>query len=317
MATPYGPPRERRHGSVIGPLVLIFIGGVFLLQNAGLVPPTVWGNLWRLWPLVLILAGLDIMFGRRAPALVGLIGLVAIVVGLGIAAGVNFSRGTTTGSAPLAPRTFTTAINGANQASVIVRFGAGQLGIQPSTGSDAGQLASMTYSGPGDLSVEPSYSVTGDTGRLEYALAGRGQTFPPIFENDSANAPHVDISLSPGVPISNLNIQSGASQVNIDLTSLKVNNLDMAVGASATRLRLPDSGTTTAHISGGAATINLEIPPGVAAQVRQRGGLSTFNIDQTRFPQVGDGVYRSADFETAANKVDITIETGVTTVQVN
>src|SRR5262249_28354527 len=129
--------------------------------------------------------------------------------------------------------------------------------------------------------------------------------------------PHMDISLSAAVPITTLNVQSGASQVNMDLTGLRVSNLDMAVGASSTRLRLPDSGAMVAHISGGAATINLEVPPGVAAQVRQRGGLSTFTIDQSRFPQVGDGLYRSPDWETATNKADITIETGVTTVQVN
>jgi hypothetical protein len=315
MATPYGPPRERRHGSVIGPLVLIFIGGVFLLQNAGLVPPTVWGNLWRLWPLVLILAGLDILFGRRAPALVALLGLCAIVLALGIAAGINFRMGP---AAPVsAPQTFSTEVNGANQTSVVVRFGAGQLLMHPLTETQPGQLASMTYSGPGDLIVEPSYSVSSGTGRLEYSLSGRGQTFPPIFETDRPDAPHMDIGLSPGVPISTLNVQTGASTVTIDLSGLQVNNLDMAVGASTTRLRLPDSGATVAHISGGAATINLEIPPGVSAQIRQRGGLSTVTVDQNRFPQVGDDLYRSPDWDVASNKADITIETGVTTIQVN
>ena len=32
---------------------------------------------------------------------------------------------------------------------------------------------------------------------------------------------------------------------------------------------------------------------------------------------VGDGLYRSADYSTATNNVDITIETGVTSIQVN
>jgi hypothetical protein len=54
----------------------------------------------------------------------------------------------------------------------------------------------------------------------------------------------------------------------------------------------------------------------VAAQIRHRGGLSTFTIDQSRFPQVDEGVYRSPDYDTAQNRVDLDIETGVTTIRV-
>ena len=92
----------------------------------------------------------------------------------------------------------------------------------------------------------------------------------------------------------------------------------MSVGAASTWIRLPEAaGATAAHISGGAATITLEIPQGVGAQIRHRGGLSTINVDQGRFPQVGEGTYRSPDYATAQNKVDLNLETGVTTIQVN
>ena len=48
-----------------------------------------------------------------------------------------------------------------------------------------------------------------------------------------------------------------------------------------------------------------------------RGGLSTVNVDQNRFPRVSDNLYRSPDYDTATNKVDLSIETGVTTIQIN
>ena len=35
------------------------------------------------------------------------------------------------------------------------------------------------------------------------------------------------------------------------------------------------------------------------------------DIDQDRFPLVSDGLYRSPDYATAQNKVDLTIETGL------
>lgn len=47
----------------IGALVLIFLGVVFLLNNFGLIPWSSWNFLWKLWPLILIFMGLEVVFG--------------------------------------------------------------------------------------------------------------------------------------------------------------------------------------------------------------------------------------------------------------
>src|SRR5262249_24667460 len=184
-------------------------------------------------------------------------------------------------------RTYDTQLGNAQLASVTVRFGAGQLDIGPLAESAAGRLASMSYDGPGDLVSEPSYSVVGSNGRLEYQLSGRGTPGFLPFSSDNGATPHIAINLAPGVQISTLQVQSGAADTRIDLTGLHVNNVDMAVGAASTRLRLPDSGITTVHVTGGAATITLEGPAGGAARVPHRGGVGTLNIDQNPVPSVG------------------------------
>jgi len=317
VATSYGPARQRRRGSVIGPLILIFIGGVFLLQNAGVVPPTIWGSLWRLWPLALVIVGLELLFGARAGWLVAIVGLCGIVVALGGVVAGNFGFPSPSRAGAITHTAYDTQLGDAQQASVTVRFGAGQLDIGPLADSTAGLLASMSYDGPGDLVPEPSYKVERGNGRLEYQLSGRGAPGFLPFGSDNGAAPHIAIDLAPSVQISTLQVQSGAADTRIDLTGLQVNNVDMAVGAASTRLRLPDSGITTVHVTGGASTITLEVPAGVAARIHHRGGLSTLTIDQTRFPSVGDEVYQSPNWETATNKADIKLETGVTTIQVN
>ena len=71
------------------------------------------------------------------------------------------------------------------------------------------------------------------------------------------------------------------------------------------------------HVSGGASSITVEVPAGVAASIRHRGGLSTMSVDISRFPQTGDGVYRSPDYDSAVSRVDVTIETGITSIQVS
>jgi hypothetical protein len=295
-------------------LLLIFVGGVFLLQNVGVFPPSVWGNLWKLWPAVLVLVGIELLIGQRVPWLFALIGLAVVMVALGVAAS---SFGTPiTGRETIATRNFRTDLGNARQASVTVRFGAGQLNVGPLAGAEPGQLATMNFVGSQDLIPTPNYTLVGDVGRLDYQVNGRGGASFFPFSGDSSE-PRMEVDLTPNVPITSLVVQTGATDARLDLSTLKINNLELAIGAATAWIRLPESGFTTAHINGGVATITLEIPQGVAAQIRHRGGLSSFNVDQTRFPPVGDDVNRSPNYETATNKVDITIETGVTTIQVN
>jgi cell wall-active antibiotic response 4TMS protein YvqF len=321
-APPYGappaPPRPRRRGGVVGPLILIFLGAVFLLQNTGYLPPNFWLNLWKLWPLVLVLVGIELLLAHRVPWL-ALAGLAAVVLVLG---SITMGMGITPGSGPTSTAASTstqTDLGGANQAAVTVRFGAGQLDLGPIEQPSQNALASMTYQGPPQLAPKPRYTlVSGGVGQLEYQSTAReGPPFVPFVNGQNADAARMQLNLAPTVPIASLNVQTGATDARLDLSSLRVATLDMSIGAATAWVRFPEAaGLTTGHISGGASTITLEVPQGVAAQIQHHGGLSTLNIDQTRFPQVSESVYRSTDYDTATNKVDLVIETGVTTVTV-
>ena len=64
------------------PLVLITNGLVFLLVNYGLVPGVTALSLLSLWPLLLILGGVDIAIGRRWP--LAALGIDVAVIALGL-----------------------------------------------------------------------------------------------------------------------------------------------------------------------------------------------------------------------------------------
>jgi putative Mn2+ efflux pump MntP len=49
---------ERQHGSIVGGIVLIGIGGFFLLLNMGWIP-----FLWDSWPVILIIVGVALLIG--------------------------------------------------------------------------------------------------------------------------------------------------------------------------------------------------------------------------------------------------------------
>ncbi len=58
--------KPTRRASALGPLFLITVGIVFLLNNLGVLDWSIWQSLVRLWPILLIAAGLDLLIGRRS-----------------------------------------------------------------------------------------------------------------------------------------------------------------------------------------------------------------------------------------------------------
>jgi hypothetical protein len=82
---------HERHGS-FGAVILIFLGIVFLLNNLNILSWTIWLSLWRLWLVILILAGLQAVFkGSKMADLIYLLGLI-ISIGL-IYLAITFSNG--------------------------------------------------------------------------------------------------------------------------------------------------------------------------------------------------------------------------------
>ena len=53
-------PRRARGAPVFG-IILLFLGIVFLLQALDVLPWGVWGTLWRYWPVLIIIIGLNIL----------------------------------------------------------------------------------------------------------------------------------------------------------------------------------------------------------------------------------------------------------------
>jgi len=72
---------HRHHGgSIVWAVILIAAGAVFLLNNFGLLPWSIWDTMWRFWPVFLIIWGLQVIFGRSwlASLLIGLLSLVLV-----------------------------------------------------------------------------------------------------------------------------------------------------------------------------------------------------------------------------------------------
>lgn len=125
-----------------------------------------------------------------------------------------------------------------------------------------------------------------------------------------------DIFLNQDIPLK-LKIESGASASVLDLRDLKVIDLDIDTGASSTDLTLPaNAGNTHVEIDTGASSVKVAVPQGVAASIRVKSGIASVNVN-SRFTSLGGGLYQSNDYGTSTNRVDMIINSGVGSIEVN
>ena len=123
-----------------------------------------------------------------------------------------------------------------------------------------------------------------------------------------------DLMVSPEVAL-DLDIRAGAADLDLDLTHLNVRRVFVGAGASQIRIRLSDTGRTHIEIEAGAADVEIAVPQGVAARIDNDSFLNSTIVDSDRFPE-SNGEYRSPDYFTAENRVDIEIGAGAASVTV-
>jgi hypothetical protein len=255
------------------------------------------------WGLVLIiLAGFLLarqlgvltgdIFGYFWPVIVILFGIWLLISA--------FSRG----SHQVEGQSISIPLENARSARIKLDHGAGRLNIR--SGASASEVLS------GVFGAEIDYKSRFDGDQLDVKLRNSAQ-FWAWYPGQSLDW---DIRLNGNIPL-NLKIDSGASSSTLDLTDLKVIDLDIDTGASSTEVTLPaNAGNTRVDIDTGASSLNVRIPTGVAARIRVKSGVASVNVDSNRFPRVDGGLYQSADYATAANRADITIDTGVGSVEI-
>lgn len=194
-----------------------------------------------------------------------------------------------------------------SSASINCDYGAGKLTID----SGAGSATLLT----GEFAGGVEYYVKGQGDQVQVRMKPPSPQFAQFFMPWMWTGRNWEIELNDQVPLS-LDIDSGASDVYLDLSDLQVTDLDVDTGASSAEIILPEeAGFTSVDIAGGAASLVVRVPQDVAARIKLTSGMTSTKIDTKRFPRVG-GFYQSSDYDTAENKTDIRINMGAASIEV-
>lgn len=70
---------ERRPGFV-GPFLLLSTGIILLFNNLGMLPWEIWGTLWRYWPVILILFGIQVLSRQAGSFIMYAIGVLLCIL---------------------------------------------------------------------------------------------------------------------------------------------------------------------------------------------------------------------------------------------
>jgi hypothetical protein len=272
----------RRWSVVIG--VFLVVIGAFAILQVGLTALGIAFRIWWIfWPIVLIGVGLWLISGYAWR-----------------------------GSGHISHEQASIPLEGAKEASVTVRHGAGHLFIGGGLAAANDLLLAGTFGG----GLDASRRREGDRLVVHMRVKDRDIShylFP--WTRGWVGLLDWDFTLAMGVPLF-LNLETGASESRLSLTELQVRELRVKTGASSTTVDLPASaGLTRVLVESGAATVRLRVPHGVSATILVRSALAGIHVDRSRFPQAGGG-FRSPDYEQAGNKVEIIVETGVGSVDI-
>jgi hypothetical protein len=304
---------RRRPPSFFWPLVLIGAGVILLLSNLGYLPWQSWNVLWRLWPLLLVALGIDVLIGRRS--MVGVIVstlLILLLIG-GAVAVVLFAQNIPalvemTGPAELRTEHIEYPLKGVERASVTIDWT-----------STPGYLSALQDSPnliEGDVAYRGQLIFNVDLRRsqADVKLDSRysGPWFGP-FDFYNQEEDRWDVKLSPRLPL-DLTLDAGSGPCDFDLTDLQVSDLFLDSGSGPIDLALPSGSTFEARIDGGSGPITMILPQSVGARVVLDSGSGPFHPDE-RFRLVegergDDGVWETDNFRTAEHTILMEIDQG-------
>jgi len=262
-----------RRDNVFWGAVLIVIGAVMLLDRYLAV------NLWaRLWPLLLVAAGLKMLWNA------------------------SHRR-----DQPLAVESLPVPLEGAKRARLTLKHGLGELRL--SAGDDPDLLLSGTFAG----GVKCVRDRSSDT--LHVKIQPSTETLPgmgvwPGFMGRRGDGLAWNLEVNPEIPLT-LEAEGGLSSTFYDLSELNVKSFRLKGGLASAAVDLPAAaGHTRVRIETGLASVRLKVPEGVAARIQTSGGLASADVDRNRFP-LQNGAYISTDYEEAANRLEIEVEMGL------
>jgi len=304
---------------IIWGLIFIFVGTVFMLDNFDVID-FYWGSVWRFWPIIFILIGANMLLSRFANKTTAPI--IAASITLLVLAFIGYQ-----GSIPQKDRgwlrysfgndkddttdwsnagVFKEPYTGSKAASLNIQGGATVFALKDSTSMlFQADVKEMT----GGYSLEKTTLDSVDVLNFRKRdKKGRGFKMDDMESNETRLRLNIN-------PIWDITVEMGAGETNFDLENFKVSKLRFEGGAASFEAKIGSKlPLTDVSVETGVASVEIEVPKESGCRIVVDSGLSS--RDFQGFNKQADGTYKTSNYDSAANKVNISLKGGLSSFEV-
>lgn len=314
-------------------VVLVLIGALIMLHNFHVINFR-WENIFSLWPVFLIMGGVNLLLSNNpAPWATAIkVGVVVICFCLlafvpnnhryfwnhshgnwnfgdhdddddndndtSASHGVLKVEGATTYSEPYAATIKSAHLN--------ISGGASEYTIKDTTGELFNAVTKEFYN-------KYDYTHSLDSGVFTANLKMRDQKGKDFhWDSDNMNSTVIKLNTAPEWDI---NVKTGASALDFDLSKFKVKNLIINGGAASFEVKMGQPlVNTNIEVSTGVSGVTIQIPKDAACSITTSSGLSSNDFEG--FDDKGNSHYETPGFDAAKNKMYIKLKGGLSGFEV-
>jgi hypothetical protein len=314
---------------IIPGVILVLIGAAILLANYGYLHFH-WWNIFRLWPIFLVIAGVNLVLGHNKTPWATVLRTTVWIVGLGLLFFGNFGE-----RYDFWPGNHFNWSSNDNDDD----------DDDDSAKSDVKMVGNGTFNEPykADIKVArlnlngggTAYNLSDTTNQLFSATTKDGKTDRYDFSHHMDDSVYVldfkmknhsgfnwdsdknraDFRLNTS-PEWMIDVEAGATSLDFDLSKFKMKEFHLHGGAGSFKVRFGmPLAQTDVEVSTGVSSVEISIPQGAACSIETDSGLS--GNEFTGFTDVGDNHHETPGYATAKNKMHIHISGGLSDFKVN
>ncbi|OGL22409.1 hypothetical protein A2707_03745 [Candidatus Saccharibacteria bacterium RIFCSPHIGHO2_01_FULL_45_15] len=295
-------------GTVLLGVGLITAGIVFLLGTLNIVDIYL-GNIWQLWPLVIVGVGISFLHlkGAWKNSVVGL--FIVASLGLLYVTITNEEGGRLVGSKDENRKQSEVAVgkkaNSVDSLDLKIETGAMKVVIDPLNGS---QIAKAMLDGNRRFELKADTTVSNTTQQTTISTKGSGFGWTGLSNNK------LNVQITKDIPVM-LRMDAGAASLDANLADIRIKEFTVDAGASSLKATIGNKeDTVKVSIDAGASSITLRVPKDSGVRVESEGGLSSKNFEDIY--EVSNGVYESKDYNQAAKKITIISDVGASSIKI-
>jgi hypothetical protein len=126
----------------------------------------------------------------------------------------------------------------------------------------------------------------------------------------------IDAQLADAIPWE-IGLSTGAIRGEFNLASTSLTAFDCRTGASQVDLTVgTPKGSVPIRVEGGALTVNIVRPTGTPIRIQASGGAVQLRADGSRQDGIGSRDWRSPEYDSAADRYDVTVSGGALSVSI-